>query len=270
MPITLTVDLPTVLSILALLVSLAGLVYTKLSANATQRQAKTAELTLEHARIQAIEARYDDLLRLRRIVRDAPLEEQAGYIHAYYARYWQTKRTEFTYWLDRQLPHETIAQSLTGIAIDFWRNELLTPEETTSCDFGWAHFQDNEGAFGDPWFNEVVSSLRAVARKADARMSLEINVLKLLETVIARTDSYRVVLAKGMTFEDYLASRRELPLLGLRETLDGKPKRSPEPSRVRPNPSLKRSTNGRPPGPGRWYSVHFHRPGPGVLPLAPA
>ncbi|CAD5373991.1 hypothetical protein RA210_U400006 [Rubrivivax sp. A210] len=37
-----------------------------------------------------------------------------------------------------------------------------------------------------------------------------------------------------------------------------------------PNPSLKRSTNGRPPGPGRWYSVHFHRPGPGVLPSAPA
>ncbi len=39
---------------------------------------------------------------------------------------------------------------------------------------------------------------------------------------------------------------------------------------LRPNPSLKRSTNGRPPGPVRWYAVHFHRPGPGVLPLAPA
>ena len=39
---------------------------------------------------------------------------------------------------------------------------------------------------------------------------------------------------------------------------------------VRPNPSLKRSANGRPPGPGRWYAVHFHRPGPGVLPLSPA
>ena len=37
-----------------------------------------------------------------------------------------------------------------------------------------------------------------------------------------------------------------------------------------PNPSLKRSANGRPPGPGRWYAVHFHRPGPGVLPLSPA
>ncbi len=39
---------------------------------------------------------------------------------------------------------------------------------------------------------------------------------------------------------------------------------------VLPNPSLKRSANGRPPGPGRWYAVHFHRPGPGGLPLAPA
>ena len=37
-----------------------------------------------------------------------------------------------------------------------------------------------------------------------------------------------------------------------------------------PNPSLKRSANGRPPGPGRWYAVHFHRPGPGVLPSSPA
>ena len=39
---------------------------------------------------------------------------------------------------------------------------------------------------------------------------------------------------------------------------------------VQPNPSLKRSTNGRPPGPGRWYVVHFHRPGPGVQPSSPA
>ena len=36
-----------------------------------------------------------------------------------------------------------------------------------------------------------------------------------------------------------------------------------------PNPSLKRSANGRPPAPGRWYAVHFHRPGAGVLPLSP-
>jgi hypothetical protein len=38
---------------------------------------------------------------------------------------------------------------------------------------------------------------------------------------------------------------------------------------ARHNPSLKGSANGRPPGPGRWYSVHYHRPGPGVLPLSP-
>ena len=37
-----------------------------------------------------------------------------------------------------------------------------------------------------------------------------------------------------------------------------------------PNPSLKRSDNGRPPGPGRWHTVHFHRPGPGVLPSSAA
>ena len=37
-----------------------------------------------------------------------------------------------------------------------------------------------------------------------------------------------------------------------------------------PNPSLKRSANGRPPAPGRWYAAHFHRPGAGVLPLSPA
>jgi hypothetical protein len=39
---------------------------------------------------------------------------------------------------------------------------------------------------------------------------------------------------------------------------------------VRPNPSLKRSANGRPPGPVWRYAVHSRQPGPGVLPLAPA
>ena len=39
--------------------------------------------------------------------------------------------------------------------------------------------------------------------------------------------------------------------------------------RLKPNPSFNRSTNGRPPSPGRWYAVHFHRPGLGALPLAP-
>ena len=39
---------------------------------------------------------------------------------------------------------------------------------------------------------------------------------------------------------------------------------------ARPNTSLKRSANGMPPAPGRWYAVHFHRPGAGVLPSSPA
>jgi hypothetical protein len=38
---------------------------------------------------------------------------------------------------------------------------------------------------------------------------------------------------------------------------------------VRPNPSLKRSANGRPPGPVWRYAVHFRQPGPGVLPCRP-
>ena len=38
---------------------------------------------------------------------------------------------------------------------------------------------------------------------------------------------------------------------------------------VRPNPSLEARPNGRPPGPGRRYAVHFRQPGPGVLPLVP-
>jgi hypothetical protein len=39
---------------------------------------------------------------------------------------------------------------------------------------------------------------------------------------------------------------------------------------VRANPAFKRSPNGRPPGPGWRYTVHFRQPGPGVLPLVPA
>ncbi len=38
----------------------------------------------------------------------------------------------------------------------------------------------------------------------------------------------------------------------------------------RPNPSLKPSPNGMPPGPGARYGVHFRSPGPGVMPLGPA
>ena len=37
-----------------------------------------------------------------------------------------------------------------------------------------------------------------------------------------------------------------------------------------PNPSFKRSANGRPPSPGRRYTVHFRQPGLGVLPSSPA
>jgi hypothetical protein len=40
--------------------------------------------------------------------------------------------------------------------------------------------------------------------------------------------------------------------------------------RVQPNRSLKRSANGRPPGPVWRYTVHFRQPEPGVLPLSPA
>ena len=40
--------------------------------------------------------------------------------------------------------------------------------------------------------------------------------------------------------------------------------------KLRPNPSLKRSANGRPPGPVWRYAVHFRQPGPGVLPSSPA
>ena len=36
-----------------------------------------------------------------------------------------------------------------------------------------------------------------------------------------------------------------------------------------PNPSFEARPNGKPPGPGRWYAVHFHRPGPGVMPSVP-
>ena len=42
------------------------------------------------------------------------------------------------------------------------------------------------------------------------------------------------------------------------------------PRELMPNPSLKRSANGRPPGPGRQYGVHFCQPGPGVPPSSPA
>ncbi len=39
---------------------------------------------------------------------------------------------------------------------------------------------------------------------------------------------------------------------------------------AQPNPSLKPSTNGGPPGPASRYGVHFLLAGPGVPPLVPA
>ena len=42
------------------------------------------------------------------------------------------------------------------------------------------------------------------------------------------------------------------------------------PCALMPNPSLKRSANGRPPAPGLRYAVHFLSPGAGVLPSSPA
>jgi len=50
--------------------------------------------------------------------------------------------------------------------------------------------------------------------------------------------------------------------------MSNQPRRRRAAFSVRPNPSLKRSANGRPPGPGPRYGVHFLSPGPGVLPLA--
>jgi len=41
------------------------------------------------------------------------------------------------------------------------------------------------------------------------------------------------------------------------------------PAAVQPNHPLKRSANGRPPGPVWRYAVHFRQPGPGVLPSSP-
>ena len=44
---------------------------------------------------------------------------------------------------------------------------------------------------------------------------------------------------------------------------------TPFPRVARPNPALKPSTNGMPPGPAWRYAVHFRQSGPSVLPLVP-
>ncbi len=45
---------------------------------------------------------------------------------------------------------------------------------------------------------------------------------------------------------------------------------TPLPRALKPNPSLKRSHNGKPPGPSHGYGVHFPCLGPGGLPSCPA
>lgn len=57
---------------------------------------------------------------------------------------------------------------------------------------------------------------------------------------------------------------RHLPAFCVLEVVHATARRA-----LRPNPSLNRSSNGRPPSPVRWYTVHLHRPGLGVLPLPP-
>ena len=70
--------------------------------------------------------------------------------------------------------------------------------------------------------------------------------------------------------------RRGVPrlLLPWREAASRMARMPNQPSRMShalmPNPSLKRSANGRPPGPVWRYAVHFRQPGPGILPLSPA
>jgi hypothetical protein len=68
------------------------------------------------------------------------------------------------------------------------------------------------------------------------------------------------------------SAERDATVAGHKEITESWQHRGPLASqaRARPNPSLKRSANGRPPGPGLWSSVHFHRPGPGGLPSSPA
>ncbi|CAD5373037.1 hypothetical protein RA210_U280012 [Rubrivivax sp. A210] len=55
-----------------------------------------------------------------------------------------------------------------------------------------------------------------------------------------------------------------------RHQVSSKPGRQQWPSKAWPNTSLKLSTNGKTPGPGHRYAVHFLWPGPGVSPSVPA
>ena len=66
-------------------------------------------------------------------------------------------------------------------------------------------------------------------------------------------------------------TKREVPLLHFSSRRAGGRISPVCPSHaLMPNPSLKRSANGRPPCPVWRYAVHFRQPGPGVLPSSPA
>ena len=75
-----------------------------------------------------------------------------------------------------------------------------------------------------------------------------------------------LALAADAEYRDCSCSgaEREAESHACKSTLDSVPRE------LMPNPSLKRSANGRPPGPGPRYGVHFLSPGPGVLPSSPA
>ena len=70
--------------------------------------------------------------------------------------------------------------------------------------------------------------------------------------------------SSGMQYKGQSASRKSawwLSATGLRASTV---------RRAEPNPSLKLSTNGGPPGPARRYAVHFRQSGPGAPPSVPA
>ena len=65
-------------------------------------------------------------------------------------------------------------------------------------------------------------------------------------------------------------TRRNAKLYSAKHQFENCPLKSRRGVRARtPNPSFEARPNGKPPGPGRWYGVHFHQPGPGVLPSVP-
>ena len=81
---------------------------------------------------------------------------------------------------------------------------------------------------------------------------------------------YYFLLAWVAQTADPLSSQRRERGAGCTEAGSSATRESVRRPTTRPNPSLKRSANGRPPGPGLRYGVHFLSPGPGVLPSSPA